>query len=273
MNQHLRDAVAAGTVIHANHLFTAFAMDVIAEYSLGEEGTTGSLKRPNFGKWWYDLTQKQVQMNAFFRHFPLVARAMISLPDALAVKAMPALENFIWWQANLRAQVKAVLETNEKGNVPSTPTVIHALAASKLPPSDKTVVRLAAEANLLLGAGAETTAATISRTTYHILANPDVLKRLQEELVAAMPVAHEMPSLSKLNQLPYLNAVIEEGLRTALPVLSRSPRVFQNHALKYKDWVIPPGVSLTILQCSLFHTIPYSLSSLSPYTFSLTYPW
>lgn len=260
MNQRLHDAVAAGTVVHTNHLFSAFAMDVIAEYSLGKIGTTGSLSKPDLGRWWYDLTREQVAVNTFFRHFPLVMRTMMLLPDSLAVKATPAIENFIRWRNSMLSQVKAVLAGDETFK---ETTVIHELANSSLPPSDKSPLRLAAEANLLLGAGAETTASTIARTVYHILANPEVHKRLQEELTVAMPVADAIPSLSKLSQLPYLNAVIEEGLRVSLPVLSRSPRVFQDHAVQYKEWVIPPGVSLIVSQIQLFRIL---LSSLSPYT-------
>jgi cytochrome P450 len=240
MSRRLHEAHVSGSVMHLNYLFTALSMDVIAEYCLGKAGTTNSISMPEMGRWWYDLTRIQVPMNAFFRHFPLLMRVMLLLPDWLAVKMSPDLQGFIWWRNSLTSQVKAVLEGND---VSKETTVIQELASSALPASEKTVDRLVGETNLLLGAGAETTASTIARTSYHILANPSVLKRLQEELMVAIPNANVIPPLAELSHLPYLNAVIEEGLRIALPVLSRSPRVFQDHALQYKEWTIPPGVS------------------------------
>ncbi|KEF51426.1 uncharacterized protein A1O9_12575 [Exophiala aquamarina CBS 119918] len=252
MNRRLHEASSAGNAINTNHLFSAFAMDVIAEYSLSKAGTTGSLSRPDLGQWWYDLTRQQVPMNAFFRHFPLVIRTMMMLSDWLAMDANPGIENFIWWRNKLMSQVKTVLERDDGVSNEKERTLTHELANSDLPPAEKPPSRLVAEANLLLGAGAETTASTIARTCYHTLANPAVLKQLQKELVVALPVTDAIPSLPELSQLPYLNTVIEECLSISLPILARSPRLFQNHTLQYKEWAMPPGLGLIVFEVHFF---------------------
>ena len=41
-------------------------------------------------------------------------------------------------------------------------------------------------------------------------------------------------------------AVVEEGVRISLPVPARSPRIFQDHALKYGKWTIEPGISVSM---------------------------
>lgn len=46
-----------------------------------------------------------------------------------------------------------------------------------------------------------------------------------------------------LRKLPYLSACINEGLRLGAGSLKRSPRVFPDEDIHYKDWVIPKGVS------------------------------
>ena len=73
-----------------------------------------------------------------------------------------------------------------------------------IPDSEKETRRLADEAMVLLIAGMETTAQTLSALTYHLLANPQILKRLKKELEAAMPDPNELPTASKLESLPYL---------------------------------------------------------------------
>ena len=73
-----------------------------------------------------------------------------------------------------------------------------------IPESEKQTKRIVDEAMVLLIAGMETTAQTLSALMYQLLANPSILKRLKEELETAMPDANELPAASKLDSLPYL---------------------------------------------------------------------
>lgn len=74
--------------------------------------------------------------------------------------------------------------------------------------------RLAKEAQVLLAGGTSTTARTFSFISYYILANPDIRSRLQEEVRETMADYPErVPSWAELEQLPFLQALIKEGLR------------------------------------------------------------
>jgi cytochrome P450 len=53
-------------------------------------------------------------------------------------------------------------------------------------------------------AGMETTAQTLTALIYHLLSNPPILKRLKAELELAMPDPSQLPVASKLDSLPYL---------------------------------------------------------------------
>ena len=53
----------------------------------------------------------------------------------------------------------------------------------------------------------------------------------------------EVSSWYALRKLPYLTACIHEGLRLGAGSMKRSPRVFPDNDIHYKDWVIPKGVS------------------------------
>jgi cytochrome P450 len=60
------------------------------------------------------------------------------------------------------------------------------------------------EARVMLAAGTETTAQTLSAITYHMLQNPNMLKTLKAELEVAMPDPSVLPNAIPTEQLPYL---------------------------------------------------------------------
>ena len=86
-------------------------------------------------------------------------------------------------------------------------------------------------------------------TTYHIMANPNVRMKLFEELKTVMPSSRDRPELQKVEKLPYLTAIILEGLRITHGVAHRIMRAFPNKALKYGELEVPSGtiVSMTSL--------------------------
>ncbi|KAI8955740.1 cytochrome P450 [Xylaria longipes] len=60
------------------------------------------------------------------------------------------------------------------------------------------------------GAG-DTTASTIAATLFYLMKNPEILKKLENELTDAS--IHEVPAFAEVSKLPYLNAVLKEGMR------------------------------------------------------------
>ena len=73
--------------------------------------------------------------------------------------------------------------------------------------------------------------------------------KLLEELKTVMPRSHDRPKLSALEQLPYLTAIIHEGLRISHGVAHRIMRAFLDKTLRYDGLDIPPGtiISMTTL--------------------------
>lgn len=84
-----------------------------------------------------------------------------------------------------------------------------------LPQSERSEVRLAKEAQTLLGAGTASTSRTIGFATYYILSRPHTVgKRLKEELREPMKEwPGRVPTWAELERLPYLQAIIKESLR------------------------------------------------------------
>ena len=101
-------------------------------------------------------------------------------------------------------------DTSESGK----PTVFRSIVNSDLPQSELTTSRLSREAQVLLGAGTVSTARTLDFITYYILSRPEIHKRLQEELKEVMAdYPATKPTWYQLEKLPYLQALIKEGLR------------------------------------------------------------
>src|SRR5689334_2382102 len=83
-------------------------------------------------------------------------------------------------------------------------TVLQALLSSSLPPAEKTVARLTAEANVLIQAATGTTSSVLSVVTYYLLSDPEIYAKASAELCNVNPDVQCLPSWSILQSLPYL---------------------------------------------------------------------
>jgi cytochrome P450 len=111
-------------------------------------------------------------------------------------------------------------------------TIFHEILESNIPEEEKSFERLWQEAQVTIGAGSDTTGNAFTVTHFHLLDNPDILKKLQTELREALPNKYDTIELRVVEQLPYLvifllcctatkfislmlfkNAVLNEGLR------------------------------------------------------------
>lgn len=135
-------------------------------------------------------------------------------------------------------------------------TIFHEILNEPSFPSDeKTVMRMKAEATSFVGAGTLTVAHMLSLTCFFVLKEPAVYKRLMAELREAMPDPDSSIGQQKLESLPYLNAVVKEGLRLSYGSMHRLSRSHPKETLHFREWTIPAG---TPVGCSayLIHTNP-----------------
>lgn len=136
---------------------------------------------------------------------------------------------------------------NKPEPAPGTPyDMIQTLMSSNLPPEEKTFPRLFSETRSIIMAGTETTATTLVCITSNLLSDPAKLQKLRAELDAAEKAKGNPLEYSDLRGLPYVTGIVNEGLRMANPTPSRLPRVCEDQDLKYKQWILPRGVSFVI---------------------------
>lgn len=134
-------------------------------------------------------------------------------------------------------------------------SIIHDIFQSdNLPPAEKEFNRVSDEVDTITGAGLETVAQTLRFTVYYLYSNPTILQRLRTELRDMFnnvgPEGQNESNLAQLERLPYLTAVIMEGLRLSPGLATRLARIAPDRDLVYDNkWVIPAGtpVSMTTL--------------------------
>lgn len=136
-------------------------------------------------------------------------------------------------------------------SVHDDPTLIHTILQANLPEHEKSYGRLIDEISTVLGAALETTATTLRLIMYYVYTDPEILARLRTELSNAAQNSDNQQGLplKVLEQLPYLTAVLTEGLRLSPGLATRMARIALDRDLVYDKWVIPAGtpVSMTTL--------------------------
>ena len=111
----------------------------------------------------------------------------------------------------------------------------------------------------------------LSVATYYLLSQATTLSKLQKELEAAIANPLELPSLSTLEALPYLNATVTEALRCSYGVASRLGRILPEEPIyltsnvrtpgydqnmnRTVSYVVPPGYPVS-MSSVLVHTNP-----------------
>lgn len=95
------------------------------------------------------------------------------------------------------------LPVNSNGSL-HPPTIFEEILSSKLPSKEKSAKRISEECVVIISAGSETVARTLTCSTFHLLDNPDALRSLKKELLGAMPDGSDTPDLRDLEKLPFL---------------------------------------------------------------------
>ncbi|KAJ2983507.1 hypothetical protein NUW58_g6236 [Xylaria curta] len=246
--------------LNMSYMFSALGNDVVMIYSFAR--CDYRLETPNFDPSSRDAALVGLNSIHIMKHIPWVYDVMKALPDSLVQWLQPALASFLELRRTARAQVEKIIDgENEGWRGKDHPTIFHAILDSKLSLAEKSVERLTEEAQVLVMAGTLTTASAMELITFWLLKQPETLRKLKDELRAVMPsVSHigKIP-LAKLEALPYLTAVIKEGLRLSYGVSTRMQRIDPDKPIVFTDkatgqeWIIPPKTSVGMTSVQLHH--------------------
>lgn len=230
--------------------YSCFTTDAISGYSFGS--SFGLLDQKGWSPNFREPTAALLRPVFFFRFFPWT-KASAGLGKFL-VNYMPSdIALFVQTlQIDMPARVLQAQADLDAGIVYERPTIFGELLKSDLEVLEKGPQRLADEAAAVLGAGTETTSWALSVITYHLLTQPEILAKLTAELQTVAKDPQNLPGWLVLETLPYLGAVIQEGLRLSYGVSSRTARVPTEESLLYRgewnkksiEYVLPQGYAI-----------------------------
>ncbi|KAF2728808.1 putative P450 monooxygenase [Polyplosphaeria fusca] len=272
--QRLATVGQEGNAVNLRDFFAAVSADVIGSFAFGK--SYGLLDKPEFEPGWQRLMMDLSRGTHLMKQFPWVYWIVMMLPDELISFVHPLTKRLFDIRKELKRMVvdtQGLLSGADSRDTPKCETVVHSLLTSPgLHFKERSTLRVEEETFTLLGAGTISTAHTLTTIMYHILANPGVKGRLEEEL-KNLSLTPPNPTLDHLKQAPYLSAVTSEGLRLAFGVSQRLPRISPDITLHYRgtadksqyEYAIPPGTPVSMTQMFI-HLDPSIF--LDPHTFA-----
>lgn len=246
LRSYFEESLRENTVLNLSDLYFAFSGDIVSQYCFGHNpDSLHNLQRAAARRHNVAMVLRGVKFNL---HFSWVRALVGMLPPSLRVRFIPqGIKDMIQFRMRIRNEVERVLSQKSNMGTSSQRSIFQELRDSPtLPKSEKSVKRLEDEATLLVMAGTESTAKSISIAHYHILANPAIMTRLRAEL-ASQP-SH---TLSELQRLPYVNAIGMEANRLSFGLTGRNARVSPDVPLIYNNsqtcesFVIPVGTPVS----------------------------
>ena len=224
--------------------------DVISQYAFAEP--YGMLDDPDFAPHWHHCMLDLSWSIHLLKHFGFLYPVLDSMPEWLAKIVQPSTLQLLSQQRGWRSQIRDVKASIARGEKPEGQTSIFydVLTNPEVRPQEKTDSHMQDEAQTLIAAGSLTSAHILTYITFHIISNHSILQKLQAELEPVTSGSSTSPKWQQLEQLPYLTAVIAEGLRMGYGVPHRLQRCFPDMELEYGSYRIP---KLTPVSMSTLH--------------------
>ncbi|KXT05512.1 hypothetical protein AC578_3736 [Pseudocercospora eumusae] len=222
--EELKDASKGGSQNMVEWFLWALN-DVIGQLALDQEFEC--LKQRRMHPWPAFLLDS-LKHTAAINQFRRFGISMNMLGSIVPQKVVKARDNFL---GTAKSAVEKRLAREKEGHVGTEshfdlkrPDIV-GLMLREMKSGDKlTDPEILANSILIVGGGAETTSTCLSATFYHLCKTPNAMQKLKDEIRSTFATADDI-TLKAVQQLPYLQATIDESLRIQ-PVASYiTPRV------------------------------------------------
>lgn len=209
-----------------------FSLDAIADIGLSErlgfldqghdgvvaQRTDGSLYETNLRERLYPNARKQSLLVWSYDHYPLLNKISHVIPYYRRMgQAAAGWDDIVLRRASMR------LERYRKGE--KLDDFFTAMMEDKNgSPNNLEWGEIVAEVNIMMNAGSVTTAIALANVMYQLLKNPDILRKLREEVDSVLDPEEVVAPYDKIKHLPYLKACLDESLRLWPPTPHNLPR-------------------------------------------------
>jgi cytochrome P450 len=237
--------------INFTNAYRCLSVDTVSSFALPEP--RNMLDSPDLGKAFARVIRNFSRLITYQRHLKIVFPLLTSIPDWVMLRMDTDGSGRELVETQLGYEKAAKVAIHREGIPPDgqAPSILDAIVSSpEIGRQDKLHGRIVEEARNTVGAGTETTAATLTVLTYHVLANLGILAKLKAELQGASDENDQL-NMKILEKLPYLQACINEALRICVPVTGRLPRSNPRAATTYttptgKMYTFPPGTVMSM---------------------------
>ncbi|KAG0652243.1 Cytochrome P450 monooxygenase [Hyphodiscus hymeniophilus] len=241
-------AFASGKAMNLHYAFRAVSVDVITEYAFA--GCYDLLDRPDLGQHFFEMIQGLGPTMWVFQQWPALQKFALGLPPVIAKALSAPIGQVLEMTEHCRKQCAAVKEVLDSGKTSDErPSIFQAL----LSPNEKdpdyvvpSVDDLKDEAYSMLAAAADTTGNAMTVSAYKVVSDPEIYAKVKQELEVAFPDANATLDFITLESLPYLSAVIKEGLRLSFGVPGRLPRDVPDGGQVFNGVFIPAGYTVSM---------------------------
>ena len=226
-----QDDSREGALINMTDWINFFTMDVIGDLALGE--SFGCLKTSEYHSWVRTLFNflKYMSLAAASRYYPTI--------EFLLRKLVP--------KRVLEAQRQHTKYANQKINqrldtMTDRPDFITPFMKNNSNYENMSRDEICATFSFIIIGGSDTTATTLTGILNHLTNNKDVMLRLCTEIRRMFKEEKDI-TIDATKGLPYLEAVLNEGLRICNPIPGGLPRVVPEGGDTYDGVYLPGGVS------------------------------
>ncbi|OJD19071.1 hypothetical protein AJ78_00944 [Emergomyces pasteurianus Ep9510] len=209
-----------------------------------------------------NLLMERMKLLHTLSYLPLahLVRRLLGTPvmALLAGKLAHAGVKYTQYSSSLmEARIAAEKEMSASGKEPRK-DFAHYLLNAKDPQTGKgfSLAQLRAESSLLIAAGTDTVASTMSATLFYLLNNPSTLKKLTVDIRSAFSSPDQIDGNS-MSGIPYLRACVDEALRLSPPAPGHLPREVLASGLVIENDHIPPGTVVGASSYVIHHNPEY----------------
>ncbi|KAI9714688.1 MAG: hypothetical protein M1828_001117 [Chrysothrix sp. TS-e1954] len=251
--QRLEQAGEEQTPVQIHTFFKACASDIITMYAFGE--CMDFMDQDDLGNKYFGATDWFFRLTHVFALAPGLVHHAQNVPKwllrYLAPFLMPLRDRQEYWIEKVRRIRHSSNPEAAKG------TIFEGILNSSLPTSEKSDLRLASEAQLIVFAGEGTTGmSSVHFTSSYTgkqerntmaLAILTTSSSLTYSELASAGVEPTSVAVTQLDNLPFLSAIIQEAIRLHPGVMARQVRISPDTAIVYvdsqsgKQYLVPPG--------------------------------
>lgn len=243
------------------------SIDVISDFAF--DRCYNFLDKEDTGAHFFEMARGIGPALWAFQQFPSLQKLALKTPPWMAPYLSKPLGYVTSMQIECVRQVQGVQQKMREKKDLGRQTIFTTLLTDN---GDKpegyqipTAWELKDEAYSVLVAASDTTGNAMTVAAFNVLHNQEIYKKLVAELEDRFP--HQTTDLPfvELEKLPYLTAVIKEGLRLSFGVIGRLPRVVPASGATFHSHYLPQD-TIVSMSSWLMHRDPSVFSS--PNTFS-----